>query len=87
MEREMPFILGYWRQSGLFTDEDLLTLQVGPGGSPGRAGYYTNLLAYQANQGNGRFEMLREVDVASQRQPTPPPQVKHSFDHGAATTF
>jgi hypothetical protein len=57
---------------------------VGPGGSPGRVGYYTNLLAYQANQGTGRFEMLREVDVASQRQP---PQVKHSFDHGAATTF
>jgi len=57
---------------------------VGPGGSPERGGYYTNLLAYQANQGNGRFEMLREVDVASQRQPT---QVKHTFDHGAATTF
>lgn len=54
----------------------------GPGGSPGRVGYYTNLLAYQA-QGNARFEIMREVDVTSQRQP----QVKHSFDHGAATTF
>jgi hypothetical protein len=63
----------------------LLLLQVGPGGSPGRVGYYTNLLAYQA-QGNARFEMIREVDVSSQRQPVPV-QVKHPYDHGAATTF
>lgn len=58
---------------------------VGPGGSPGRVGYYTNLLAYQA-QGHARFEMIREVDVSSQRQPVPV-QVKHPYDHGAATTF
>uniref|UniRef100_A0A7I4F4X3 Floricaula/leafy-like transcription factor n=1 Tax=Physcomitrium patens TaxID=3218 RepID=A0A7I4F4X3_PHYPA len=55
---------------------------VGPGGSPGRVGYYTNLLSYQS-QGNARFDIMREVDVTSQRQP----QIKHSFDHVVGTTF
>lgn len=65
---------------------------VGPNGSPGRVGYYTNLLAYQATQSNGRFDMMRDVDVASQqqRQQPAPLQVKHPFDHSggaASATF
>lgn len=67
----------------IFTNMQIIVLsQVGPGGSPGRVGYYTNLLSYQS-QGNARFDIMREVDVTSQRQP----QIKHSFDHVVGTTF